>query len=95
MANSLDPDQTAQVCLQLWVCTVHPCNKGLYMGERFNILAWCLFYNYLLHGIWLLSMGYRYSSTSASTLVQSDLDLHCLLLGQVSNCFQAQENLPE
>jgi hypothetical protein len=32
-ANSVDPDQTAQICQLIWIYTVRPHNKGVSMEE--------------------------------------------------------------
>jgi hypothetical protein len=32
--NSSDPDQMAWMCRLIWIYTVHPCHKGVYMEER-------------------------------------------------------------
>jgi hypothetical protein len=36
-ANSVDPDQAAWMCQLIWIYTVRPDHKGIYMEERVNL----------------------------------------------------------
>jgi hypothetical protein len=44
--NSADPDQITRMWWLIWIYTVCPCHKGLYMEERVNNIS--RVYNYFI-----------------------------------------------